>query len=128
MKRISFYITLLVIAPQLFSCSSEPQDVVMHVHDATIKVQVYQELVGGGGNTIQVPIKGATVELYKTKDDREYSMNQVIEHTTDSSGATTFSGLKEDYYYMRCLQPNYGERLDEVSTPDGTISFVDFVY
>ena len=128
MSRFLFPVLLFVSAAQLFSCSSEPTEVIVPVHDATIKVRVYQELAGGGSTVIDVPIKGATVELYKTENDRELSMNQVIEHTTDSSGNTTFSNLKEDYYYMRCLHPNYGEQLDEVSTPDGTLSFVDFVY
>jgi hypothetical protein len=128
MKRIFFSVVILFAIVQLISCGSSDQEVVMHVHDATLKVRVYKEADGGGGNIIQVDIPGATVEVYKSESDRELSLNEVIEHTTDSSGATTFVGLKEDYYYLRCVHPNYSTKLDEVSTPDGTISFVDFVY
>ena len=126
MKSHLIITILLISLVQLTSCTTEPEDVITHVHDATIKVSAYQQIGAGGGSTIA--IAGATIELYESEDDREYSMNVIKVQTTDSSGHTTFSNLKEDYYYLRCLHPGYGEKLDNVSTPDGTVSFVDFVY
>ncbi|MBS1658602.1 MAG: hypothetical protein JST18_10985 [Bacteroidetes bacterium] len=127
-KNFIRYILLLLPLTVIISCEDEPQEIVTHVHDATIKVRVYQLLNGGGGSSIEVAIGGAVVELYETESDRDLSVNEVLQHSTDTDGNTSFVNLKLDHYYLRCLHPNYGEQLDDVSTPDGTVSFVDFIY
>lgn len=107
---------------------SDPVEMVTHVHNATIKVRVFQLVNAGGGSTNEVAIAGAKVELYKTESDRDLSMNGVLEKASDSDGNVTFVNCTETHYYLRCSHPNYGELLDDVSTPDGTVSFVEFIY
>jgi hypothetical protein len=107
---------------------NDPVEVVTHVHNATIKVRVFQLVNAGGGSTNEVAVAGATVELYKTESDRDLSINEVLEKASDNDGNVTFVNCTEAHYYLRCLHPNYGELLDDVSTPDGTVSFVEFIY
>lgn len=130
MKRFVGAITFFAMAAMVLAgCSSdEPEEIITHVHDATIRVRVYQLVSGGGGSVNEVAVAGAQVELYKTESDRDQSINLVLEHATDGTGETSFVNLQEPKYFLRCTHPNHGELLDDVSTPDGTISFLDFIY
>jgi hypothetical protein len=120
---------LLLCLVVFISCKdSPPEEIVMHVHQATIKARVYQLLAGGGGNAIEVPIQGAAVELYTSEEDRALGINLVMARPTDTAGLATFTKLEEKYYYLRVTHAHFGEQLEEVSTPDGTVSFVDVIY
>lgn len=120
---------LIAVCLIFASCGKEQNDdVLMHVHNATIKVNV--NLVQGGinGQITFAPISGAIAELYKTEYDRDNSIDLVMSRVTDSSGLAVFYDLKEDYYYLRVSHASYGTALDEVSTPDGSISFVSIEF
>jgi hypothetical protein len=81
-----------------------------------MKVTVYKQQLSSTGDFENFPIKGATVELYKTEYDRQNGQNLVISHTTDSSGLAEFYGLQDEYYYIRASHPSYGVALDETKT------------
>ncbi|MEO6168796.1 MAG: hypothetical protein ABIO46_04470 [Chitinophagales bacterium] len=107
------------------SCGKEEvTDVVVHVHNATIKVNVNVVQGGINGQYTYTPISGATAELYKTEYDRSNSTDLILSRSTDSSGLAVFYNLEEEYYYLRVSHPSFGIVLDETSTPDGSVSFV----
>ena len=106
------------------SCKKSEQEIITHQHSATIKVTVYKLLSNGN----QVFIKGALVQLYKSKDDRDAGLNEEKEGLTDSTGMVSFFTLTEEYYYIKSSHPSYGTEFEEVNTPDKTVSFVDIIY
>lgn len=112
-----------------FSCAEkEEPEVFVHVHNATIKVTVNLEQGGLNGQYTYTPISGVVVDLYKTEEDRTDYTDLVFTRTTDSGGLAVFENLEEEYYYFRISHPTYGTILDETSTPDGTVSFVQIYY
>ncbi|HUM45430.1 MAG TPA: hypothetical protein PLD84_00785 [Chitinophagales bacterium] len=118
---------LLAICTFFFICScgkEEVTDVVTHVHNATIKVNVNVAQGGINGQYTYTPVSGAMAELYKTAYDRSNSTDLVLSRNTDSSGLAVFYNLEEAYYFLRISHPSYGTALDETSTPDGSVSFV----
>ena len=123
------YLPGLILFFLLFTfCKKEEQDVFTHEYSATIKVSVYHQIQKPSGDFENISVKDALVELYKSSEDRESHSDLVISASTDSSGEVQFYSLKEKYYYLRISHPTYGERLDETSTPDGSVSFVEVVY
>jgi hypothetical protein len=127
-SRMNSSVVCLVAAVLAGCGGNDTVEVVTHVHNATIKVRVFQLVNAGGGSTNEVAVAGATVELYKTESDRDLSINEVLEKASDTDGNVTFVNCTEAHYYLRCSHTNYGELLDDVSTPDGTVSFVEFIY
>lgn len=123
--KLNTVLLSMCILFMIFSCGKqEVTDVVTHVHNATIKVNVNVAQGGINGQYIYTPISGATAELYKTEYDRTNSTDLVLSRSTDSSGLAVFYNLEEKYYYLRISHPSYGIVLDETSTPDGSVSFV----
>lgn len=107
------------------SCSKpEEDDVLVHVHNATIKVNVNLQQTDLNGQFTYTPISGVIVELYKSEYDRSNNQNLLFTRTTDMGGLSVFYNLEEEYYYIRASHLSYGTKLDETSTPDGTVSFV----
>lgn len=110
------------------ACEESEPEILTHVHNATIKINVFMEVSGGSGNIEEIPVQGASIKIYKTETDRDLDNDLVKEATTDSAGFAGFYNLEEEYYYIHCSHSTLGVQLDEVSTPDGTISFVDIIY
>ena len=110
------------------SCKHEEEDVITHIYNATIKVSVYHQIVKPSGDFENIPIDDALIELYKTEYDLQNNLNLVLALHSDSNGLATFYNLKEKYYYIRASHPTYGTQLEETGTPDGTTSFVDFIF
>lgn len=122
---------LLVLSVAILFCScaeKEEPEVFVHVHNATIKVTVNLEQGGLNGQYTYSPISGVVTELYKTEEDRTDNTDLVFTRTTDSGGLAVFENLEEAYYFLRISHPTYGTILDETSTPDGTVSFVQVYY
>jgi hypothetical protein len=123
------WLLVLSVAMLFFSCAEkEEPEVFVHVHNATIKVTVNLEQGGLNGQYTYTPISGVVVDLYKTEEDRTDNIDLVFTRTTDSGGLAVFENLEEEYYYLRISHPTYGTMLDETSTPDGTVSFVQVYY
>lgn len=123
------WLLVLSVAMLFFSCAEkEEPEVFVHVHNATIKVTVNLEQGGLNGQYTYTPISGVVVDLYKTEEDRTDYTDLVFTRTTDSGGLAVFENLEEEYYYFRISHPTYGTILDETSTPDGTVSFVQIYY
>ncbi|MBK9729836.1 MAG: hypothetical protein IPO83_00835 [Chitinophagaceae bacterium] len=121
------FLILTFIFFMFCSCGKEEaKDMVTHVHNATIKVNVYHQQDGVNGEIIYTPVNGAIAEVYKTEYDRDNSLDVVVYHFTDSSGLAVFTGLQEDYYYLRVSHLSYGTLLDQTATPDGSVSLMQF--
>jgi hypothetical protein len=110
------------------SCEKGNVEIVKHVYNATLKVTVYTQHINAGGQISDIPLTGATVELFETKYDRENNQNMVSSHNTDINGLAQFFNLLVGYYYIRATHPSYGQVLDETSTPDGSVSFVEIIF
>ena len=106
-------------------CTEGENEIITHIHDATIKVSVYRIQVNPSGVTVIIPIINAAVDLFETEFDRTQNQNRILAGVTDSSGVFQFYNLTKEYYYIRASHPTYGERLEETATPDGTVSFVN---
>ena len=52
----------------------------------------------------------------------------VADRYTDSNGVAWIQYLKEDFYYLKVHHPKFYMELDSVSTPAGTLSFVEILY
>ena len=111
-----------------YSCDKQQEEVMTHVHNATIKVNVYQQQINIGGQVNNIAIQDVTVDLFKTSYDRDNNTNKVLTRYTDSSGLAQFYNLVEEYYYLRASHAAFGEVLEETSTPDGSVSFVEMVF
>jgi hypothetical protein len=122
-----FAILILMIFSGL-SCEKNKEEVLNHIYNATLKVNVYNQQVTIGGQLNNIPVKDATIELFETKYDRDNNQNMIVSHYTDSAGLAQFYNLLLDYYYIRASHPAYGQVLDETSTPDGSVSFVDVIF
>ena len=107
------------------SCNKGEEEVITHVHNATIKVSVYRIVVQPSGEAKHIPIADALVDLFETEYDRTQNQNKVLGILSDSTGTVQFYNLTKEYYYIRAAHPTYGERLEETNTPDGTLSFVN---
>ncbi|MBX7107033.1 MAG: hypothetical protein K1X61_00145 [Chitinophagales bacterium] len=119
-----FVLLMLMITLTVACEQHEPEDVLLHMHNATIRVSVNLLQGGVNGQLVYIPISGATAELYSTEDDRDNSTEMVAVRNSDSAGLAVFTGLKEDYYYLRVYHPAYGTVYDETATPDGSVSLV----
>lgn len=127
MKAAGFILSTLLFF-MTYSCDKQKEEVVMHVHSATMKVNVYQQQINIGGQVNDIPLKDVTVDLFKTQYDRDNNTNKILTRYTDSSGLAQFYNLAEEYYYLRASHPPLGEVLEETSTPDGSVSFVEMVF
>ena len=110
------------------SCTKNEPEVVTHIYNATMKVNVYQQVIKLSGDVLNVPVKDVKVDLYKTEYDRQNNQNLIVTSKTDSTGFVQFSGLKEKYYYITAFHPSFGVQLAETSTPDGSVSFVEIIF
>lgn len=120
---------LICMATLAGACATkEEPEVFVHVHNATIKVTVNLEQGGLNGQYTYSPISGAVVALYNTEEDRTDQNDLVFSRTTDSGGLAVFENLEGEYYYLSISHPAYGILLEETSTPDGTVSFVQVYY
>lgn len=110
----------------LSACGKEDeQDIGGHIHNATIKVNVYLQQGGVNGQFTYTPISNVAVDLYETSYDRDNSINLLFSRTTDSAGLAVLYNLELEYYYLRVSHPAYGAVEDETSTPDGSVSLVE---
>ena len=121
----NYFLLSVFILFSICSCTKpEAEEIVTHVHNATIKVNVNMQQTDLNGQFTYTPIGGVTVDLYETEYDRTNVQNLLFTRKTSSDGLAAFYDLKKEYYYIRAYHPTYGEKLDETSTPDGSVSFV----
>lgn len=124
MRFSGFFILIVMIILAAACEKAGPEDVLVHVHNATIKVNVNLLQGGVNGQINYIPVSGAMTELYATEYDRDNSIQMIAAHNSDSAGQAIFTELKEDYYYLRVSHPSYGIVKDETATPDGSVSLV----
>lgn len=128
MKSISIFL----LTGMVWMCGScaktEEPEVFTHVHSATIKVTVSVGQGGLNGQYTYAPLSGVTVDLYETDEDRTNGTELVFSRITDAGGLVVFENLGKSYYYLSVSHPSYGTMLEETSTPDGTVSFVQVYY
>lgn len=123
--RFSGFLILTIMITLAVACEKAgTEDVLVHVHNATIKVSVSLLQGGVNGQINYIPVSGAIAELYTTEYDRDNSIQMIATHHSDSAGVAIFTDLKEEYYYLRVSHPSYGIVKDETSTPDGSVSLV----
>ena len=124
MRLSGFFIMSIIITLTVACEKAATEDVLVHVHNATIKVSVSLLQGGVNGQINYIPVSGAIAELYTTEYDRDNSFQMIASHYSDSAGLAIFTELKEEYYYLRVSHPSYGIVKDETSTPDGSVSLV----
>ena len=66
--------------------------------------------------------------LFIAEDERLENENIIKLKTTDSTGEVKFDFVKHDYYYVKVNHDQLGEALDEVSTPNKAVSFLEIIY
>lgn len=73
-------------------------------------------------------VSDASIKIYAVYEDLVLDYYPDASRITDSLAHAEINGLGEDYYYIKCTHPNLGTLIDSVSTPNGTISFVELFF
>lgn len=73
-------------------------------------------------------VAGAEVSIFISALDRAQMINEEAKRTTDTSGYAIFEYRKHHYYYVLAKHPTLGTVEEEVSTPAGTVSFLEMLY
>ncbi len=73
-------------------------------------------------------VRDVTIDIFATYYELIYDYYPDASRITDSLGHAEINGLEKDFYYIRASHPTLGNRIDSVSTPANTISFVEIYY
>lgn len=73
-------------------------------------------------------VAGATVAIFTAAEDRDQLINWDGWKETDSTGVALFEYRKHAYYYVLVDHPLFGKITDEVTTPAGTLSFLEMLF
>ena len=73
-------------------------------------------------------VRDVTIDIFATYYELIYDYYPDASRITDSLGHAEINGLEKDFYYIRASHPTLGNRIDSVSTPANTISFVEMYY
>jgi hypothetical protein len=120
----------LLVASSFYACGDEaPKAELFNASDRYNKsIQVEVRHLYDLSSLSDSLLANATVLLYMDKDQFLYDGYPDAYRITDSTGIAFFEFLPENYYYMRILHEDLGEKRDSVSTPDNTLSFVYITY
>ena len=120
---IIFSITLFII-----SCDNEPVPVTVitgEESDRKLIVDVLEPDTIPGYR----PLQYAMVELYKSEDDLDNTTTREYHAQTDSSGRVEIVGIKHDYYYVKAIVPQYGAKVEYVTTPvSASVSYLEIIF
>jgi hypothetical protein len=117
-----------IVCISFFSCKEEiePDKLDFVIGDREVKVSVLNVLSISPFET--EPIQGAEVQIFDDLQEFNDPYSDGLARTTDSTGRVEFLFLKEDRHYFRISHPIFGIERDSVSTPSGTISFLEILY
>lgn len=116
---------LISISSLFISCKSENKnEVISSVHSASLQITVLKE----NTSHIQHPLRGVTVYLFLSDDDRTQNQNVKFSGTVTDSGKISFNSLPDDYYFILASHATYGTRKSETATPDKSVSYEEVDY
>lgn len=128
--RLQISILSAIAGCLLHACADEPIDYpTLNGSDnlnRTIKFDVYHVYDYTPVSDSLVP--EASIKIYSVYEDLLLDYYPDASRLTDSLGHAEINGLGADYYYIKCTHPALGTVIDSVSTPYGTISFVELFF
>ena len=116
---------LALVSLCLWACKKEevPKTPNPPLHNATVKIDI--RLITDSG----VYAPGTTrLRLFESFDDLLFQEDRLFDRDTDSLGKATIAGISVPKVYVRADNLVHGTRIDSVTTPDGTISFLEINY
>lgn len=111
----------------LYSCAQDPVvDEDLHGSEQfnrTIRFEVKH--VYSISPLLDSAVQDVLIEIYDNAFDFINFGYPAATRTTDSAGYAEINGLNADYYYIRATHLSFPTETDSVSTPSGSISFVE---
>ena len=125
-SQLKYLVLLLVI---LSACKKEEVDQNLppvNTHSATAKVTISH--LYDIPNSLDSLVPFAQVKVYETIEDLTFDENRLYDRTSDSLGFVEINGISKTKIYLKAFHTSLGNKVDSVSTPDGTISFLEIIY
>ena len=125
MQRILLSISILLL---FYSCKEAgpgpepPAD----LHNAFLRISIHH--VYDSITLMDSLVPKTNVKVYESREDMIFDENRAYERTSDSMGEVNIPGVNFPFAYVRAFHPGLGIKLDSVSTPDNTVSFLEVYY